>query len=243
MNISPEQLFSECDTALAEWPFLWSVEEANGLPKGFLLAVGSRETNLKDEIGDGGHGHGVWQLDDRDHVIPSPFPVAEQAQTAAEMLARYLQATGGNVLVAANIYNSGQPFTSGTANQNYGPDVLGRMQAIQVHYSAPDPTPPNEESSVLIIAPAATSQYANKGYWLVSPNGAVDALPANGPLPYFGGPNGTNPSTGQPNLLPGRTITGGASSPTGEGYGLVDNMGDVYAYGDFQYHGNFVGTP
>jgi len=34
-------------------------------PIATLLALGSRETNLKNIVGDGGHGYGIMQIDDR----------------------------------------------------------------------------------------------------------------------------------------------------------------------------------
>lgn len=40
-------------------------EKRYGLPKGLLLAVASRETSMSQIIGDGGHGRGIFQFDDR----------------------------------------------------------------------------------------------------------------------------------------------------------------------------------
>src|SRR5271166_6321874 len=90
-----------------------------------LFAVGSRETNLTNEVGDFGHGHGVWQLDDRSHTPPGGFAnfdadVPLQCTTAAVMLHGLLTATGGQVEEAAAIYNSGQPGELGTTHQDYG---------------------------------------------------------------------------------------------------------------------------
>jgi hypothetical protein len=68
-----------------------------------LFAVGSREANLTNEAGDFGHGHGVWQLDDRFHTLPGggleqfDADVALQCATAAGMLHGMLTITGGNV--------------------------------------------------------------------------------------------------------------------------------------------------
>lgn len=35
------------------------------IPNHILLAIASRETNIKNIIGDGGHGYGIMQIDDR----------------------------------------------------------------------------------------------------------------------------------------------------------------------------------
>ena len=37
------------------------------LPAGLMLAIASRETNMRNINGDGGHGRGVFQIDDRYH--------------------------------------------------------------------------------------------------------------------------------------------------------------------------------
>ena len=42
-------------------------EEKYDLPPGLMLAVASRETHMKNIRGDGGHGRGVFQIDDRWH--------------------------------------------------------------------------------------------------------------------------------------------------------------------------------
>ena len=40
-------------------------EEAYGCQPHILHGIGSRETNLKNILGDSGHGHGIMQIDDR----------------------------------------------------------------------------------------------------------------------------------------------------------------------------------
>ena len=67
MEITATELIEEYEHASARWPFIHQTELAHGLPRMMLFAIGSRETNLTNEVGDGGHGHGVWQLDDRWH--------------------------------------------------------------------------------------------------------------------------------------------------------------------------------
>lgn len=41
--------------------------ENDGIGPALLLALGSRETNMKNIVGDGGHGRGWLQIDDRFH--------------------------------------------------------------------------------------------------------------------------------------------------------------------------------
>jgi len=113
-----------------------------------LFAVGSRETDLTNEVGDGGHGHGVWQLDDRFHNPPGGFAnfdsnVPMQCATAAAMLHTDLAITGGNLEEAAAIYNSGHPDEAATTGGDYGIDVRERMQFLQqLNDGPPPPVPP-----------------------------------------------------------------------------------------------------
>ena len=136
MEITNSELSAQYQQAKSKWPFIRQTELASGLPRMLLFAVGSRETNLTNEVGDFGHGHGVWQLDDRSHTPPGGFAqfdgnVPLQCSIAADMLRGLLTIEAGNVERAANRYNSGQPETAKTTHQNYGPDVVERMQTLQ----------------------------------------------------------------------------------------------------------------
>jgi Transglycosylase SLT domain len=39
--------------------------ETYGFPPELIMAIASRETNMRNVIGDGGHGYGIMQIDDR----------------------------------------------------------------------------------------------------------------------------------------------------------------------------------
>jgi peptidoglycan hydrolase-like protein with peptidoglycan-binding domain len=139
MDITESELAAQYQRASSRWPFVHQTESAHGLPRMLLFAVGSRETNLTNEVGDFGHGHGVWQLDDRSHTPPGGFAqfdanVPVQCATAAAMLHGLLTITGGNVEQAAAIYNSGQPGERGTTHEDYGIDVQERMQFLQQRF-------------------------------------------------------------------------------------------------------------
>jgi peptidoglycan hydrolase-like protein with peptidoglycan-binding domain len=136
MEVTKSELSAQYQRAKSNWPFIHQAELASGLPRMLLFAVGSRETNLTNEVGDFGHGHGVWQLDDRSHRPPGGFAqfdgnVPLQCSIAADMLHGLLTVEAGNVERAANRYNSGQPETEKTAHHNYGPDVMERMQTLR----------------------------------------------------------------------------------------------------------------
>ena len=69
MKISADQLTQEIALAHSRgWlPFISRAEKRHKLPPGLLLAIASRETNMQDIVGDGGHGRGLFQIDDRFH--------------------------------------------------------------------------------------------------------------------------------------------------------------------------------
>ncbi|MFF1358739.1 peptidoglycan-binding protein [Streptomyces sp. NPDC058297] len=130
-------------TALKSWPFIPDIEKTHGLPVSLLLAVGSRETNLTNKVGDGGHGHGVWQRDDRWWPIPEGYDkdVRKQAEDAAILLAANHKALG-DWAPAVAAYNAGltgvkdaikagKSPDSVTAGGDYAADVLGRLAHLQ----------------------------------------------------------------------------------------------------------------
>lgn len=132
MKISRVDLLEQYDRASKDWPFISDLEKQHELPPYLLYAVGSRETNLKNILGDGNHGHGVFQLDDRWHAIAVGFDtrVDLQAKTAAIML-REGYRKYGDWLYSCNVYNSGSINTEKTAGGDYGPDVMERMKFLQ----------------------------------------------------------------------------------------------------------------
>lgn len=195
MDISPDALIAQVTRASNDWPFIWDIEEQHNFPYGLLMAVGSRETNLQDIVGDNGHGHGVFQLDDRSHTIPDPFPVQEQCQYAAAMLeanyARY-----PSWIQACNVYNSGQPDSGNTTGGDYGNDVMERQAFIENFFRSnypaepttntteqpvtdtdpvapPDNEPETDATGQKISAPIVDAAYCSAGATLVGADGAV----------------------------------------------------------------------
>lgn len=138
MNISPSDLLNEWSRASTQWVVIAEANESYGLPPYLLHAVGSRETNLTNEIGDNGHGHGIFQLDDRSHVIPDNFDndVPMQCAVAADMLVSLFREYGDWVS-ACNAYNSGSPNSADTTGGDYGLDVMQRQVFLLKQLGAP----------------------------------------------------------------------------------------------------------
>lgn len=145
MRLTPTQLRAQYDRVMRDWPWILDVEEDCNLPPFLLIALGSRETNLRDVVGDGGHGHGIWQRDDRSFTIPSPYPLQQQAVDAGNLLrshyVAYRPEFKGTALplwrAAVCAYNAGrqgvrnaiaagQTPDSATTGGDYGDDVLNR---------------------------------------------------------------------------------------------------------------------
>jgi hypothetical protein len=82
----------------------------------------------------------VFQLDDRSHMIPSPYPVADEARDAAEHLASEA-ARLGSWQEACAAYNSGQPNDAYTTGGDYGADCMSRADWIRTNR----PLPPEDD--------------------------------------------------------------------------------------------------
>lgn len=134
------ELLRQYEAAQRDWPFIHEVNAAHGMPPYLMHALGSRETNLANIVGDGGRGFGVWQRDIQ-HGIPDWWmpDVRAQCEWSADLLHGNLR-TAGTWERACNMYNSGQPETQGTTHQNYGPDVMARRSALELALG-PSPSP------------------------------------------------------------------------------------------------------
>lgn len=211
MKIEARVLADQFYRARSQWPFLDEIEARFGLPRCLLYAVGSRETNLRNVRGDGGHGYGVWQLDDRSHVIPPGYldDVRQQALDAAAHLAANF-ARYGDWTAACNAYNSGRPQTSTTAGHDYGPDVMDRAAYLEsIASPLPPPTPePDVEDD---MQPVAVDPETGDFWVLTGPDGGIDALDAGGQRNkrYYG------------NLIDHPEYNAGSGKPLGPAIGIA----------------------
>ncbi len=149
MNIRPDQLGAQYERADRDWPWIHEVNAAYGLPPFLMHALGSRETNLANIMGDGGRGAGVWQRDIQ-HGHPEGWmdDIRWQCEWSAEHLAAKI-ARCGTLLGGVNSYNAGSCDTEDTTGGDYGPDVLERRAWLEANYPLPldgpvDDTPPAE---------------------------------------------------------------------------------------------------
>jgi len=109
-----------------------------------LAAVAAQETggpgsnSGNNVVGDGGHGHGVFQIDDRTWAFartPQAMDPAKNADMAAAILADDLSRYGGNVRAALSAYNTGSPDALGTPTTWGDGASLGYADSVLRHYS------------------------------------------------------------------------------------------------------------
>jgi hypothetical protein len=123
-------------------PTILAAARSAGLDPRFLAAVAAQESGGPDSdsgsniVGDGGHGHGVFQLDDRWHAIartPAAMDPAANADYAAHMLASLLRQYGGDRHAALSAYNTGSPTATGTTTTWSDGRTLGYADSVLRH--------------------------------------------------------------------------------------------------------------
>jgi len=124
-------------------PAIAQAAQRHNLDPTLLAAVAAQETGGpganagRNVVGDGGHGHGVFQIDDRYHAFAqsaSAMDPAANADYAAGMLHGLLQQFGGNVHKALSAYNSGSPDATGSKTDWGGGQTLGYADSVMKHY-------------------------------------------------------------------------------------------------------------
>lgn len=117
----------------------------SGVDPRLLAAVAAQETGGpgsnagRNIVGDGGHGHGIFQIDDRFHRFantPSAMDPQANADYAAGMLAGLLKQYGGDVRKALSAYNAGAPDAHGTVTSWQDGQRLGYADSVLRHYAA-----------------------------------------------------------------------------------------------------------
>jgi soluble lytic murein transglycosylase-like protein len=124
-------------------PEISTAARHHALDPGLLAAVAAQETGGPDTnagrnvVGDGGHGHGVFQIDDRWHSFAATADAmdpAKNADYAAGMLSGLLKQYGGNVREALSAYNAGSPTATGTRTRWEDGSDLSYADSVMRHY-------------------------------------------------------------------------------------------------------------
>jgi hypothetical protein len=146
------------DTSLsvAFGPQITAAATRHNLQPRLLAAVAAQETggpgsdSGRNIVGDQGHGHGVFQIDDRWHAFartPAAMDPAKNADYAAGMIASNLERYGGDVHKALSAYNAGSPTATGTKTDWGDGQPIGYADSVLRHYARlaggpADPTAP-----------------------------------------------------------------------------------------------------
>jgi hypothetical protein len=109
-----------------------------------LAAVAAQETggpgadSGRNIVGDGGHGRGVFQIDDRWHAFartPAAMDPARNADYAAGILESNLNRYGGDVRSALSAYNAGSAQATGTLTDWGDGKPVGYADSVLRHYA------------------------------------------------------------------------------------------------------------
>ena len=125
-------------------PQIATAARRHGVDPDLLAAVAAQETGGpgsnagRNVVGDGGHGRGLFQIDDRWHSFaqsPAAMDPAQNADYAAGMISGLLSRYGGNVHRALSAYNAGSPDATGTTTQWPDGRRLGYADSVLQHYA------------------------------------------------------------------------------------------------------------
>lgn len=192
MNITGPQLAAQYERAVVDWPFVHGIEAELGLPAFVLFAIGSKETNLANIVGDYSqradedspryHGFGVIQRD-LQHGIPEGWmdDVEGQFRWGGEHLVVKIKARG-SLLNGIIAYNG-----SGAAAVAYGDDVMGRLWYLTAHYPPPVLRPREVTAMFIAYTPGGTGMLVDgpTTRWLTAAD-RDELISGTNPVPHFG---------------------------------------------------------
>ncbi len=136
---------------VAHAPEIAGAARRHGLDADLLAAVAAQETGGpgsnagRNVVGDGGHGRGLFQIDDRWHSFaksPAAMDPGDNADYAAGMISGLLAQYKGNVHRALSAYNAGDPDAKGTQTQWGDGKRLGYADSVMQHYARLTGGPP-----------------------------------------------------------------------------------------------------
>lgn len=155
MNVDPtaSRLASE---GVAYAPQIAAAAKRHNLDPTLLAAIAAQETGGpgsnagRNVVGDGGHGRGIFQIDDRWHDFArtgAAMDPQSNADYAAGMLSGLLSRYGGDVHAALSAYNSGSPSATGTETTWADGRRLGYADSVLAHYARLSDTAPGSTGS------------------------------------------------------------------------------------------------
>jgi hypothetical protein len=224
--------------------------QAYGLDPRLLAGVAAQESggpgssSGNNVIGDGGHGHGVFQIDDRSYAFartPAAMDPAKSANMAASILSNNLQQYGGNVKAALSAYNTGSPSATGTTTTWGDGQTLGYADSVLRHVSELGGT----SGALAAEAPytsADVNALANLGAATPPATTGAGAAPV-GLDPSLLDPSALSSSTSSSgsqfspvvtwaSMTSGQSGSGGAQAGSAADQGMADILDQVSVFGD-----------
>ena len=133
------------DTSLrvAYAPEIAAAAARHNLDARLLAAVAAQETggpgsdSGRNVVGDGGHGRGLFQVDDRWHAFarsPAAMDPAKNTDYAAGLIAGNLRRYGGDLRAALSAYNAGSPAATGTRTDWGDGKPVGYADSVLRHF-------------------------------------------------------------------------------------------------------------
>ena len=159
-----------------------------------LAAVAAQETggpgadSGRNIVGDAGHGHGIFQIDDRWHAFagsPAAMDPARNADYAAGMLESNLNRYG-DLRSALSAYNAGSPNATGTRTDWGDGAPVGYADSVFRHYARLGGSAGSAAASAPVDAasdPAALGQLRDLASQLGGGSSGLSTIPLNLP-PY-----------------------------------------------------------
>ena len=191
----------DTNLTVAYGPQIAAAATRHHLEPRLLAAVAAQETggpgtdSGRNVVGDGGHGRGLFQIDDRWHSFartPDAMDPGRNADYAAGLLESNLQHYGGDLRAALSAYNAGSPTAEGTRTDWGDGRPLSYADSVMRHYarlgeSAADAGPGEGEALSATPGagePDALQQLVDALWGLACPPSAAPLnAPAYRPLP------------------------------------------------------------
>ncbi len=156
-------------------PEITAAARQYGLDPDLLAAIAAQETGGPDTnasrnvVGDGGHGHGIFQIDDRSHPFastPAAMNPSQNADYAAGMVSGLLKRYGGNLREALSAYNTGSPTAAGSKTRWSDGCDLAYADSVIRHYQRLTGEPPQSlavaESGATVASVGALATAAQR---------------------------------------------------------------------------------
>jgi hypothetical protein len=153
-------------------PEIAAAASAQGLDPALLAAVAAQETggpgsnSGRNIVGDGGHGHGLFQIDDRSWEFArsaAAMDPGRNAGMAATILSGDLRRYGGDVHAALSAYNTGSPSAAGTQTTWGDGQTLGYADSVLRHYAEITAGAPAELAAEQPVTSASVNALASYG--------------------------------------------------------------------------------